>query len=58
VAGLATSRPGAFVHVAFVISVFVRQIVGWRASSSLRSDLALNALEQPPLNGAAGRGGR
>ena len=35
-----------FVHVAFVIDVFSRRIVGWRASRSLRSDLALDALEQ------------
>jgi transposase InsO family protein len=35
-----------FVYVAFVIDVFSRTIVGWRASSSLRSDLALEALEQ------------
>ena len=35
-----------FVYVAFVIDVFSRAIVGWRASSSLRSDLALDALEQ------------
>ncbi len=35
-----------FVHVAFVIDVFARRIVGWRASTSLRSDLALDALEQ------------
>jgi putative transposase len=35
-----------FVYVAFVIDVFSRMIVGWRASSSLRSDLALDALEQ------------
>ena len=34
------------VYVAFVIDVFSRRIVGWRASSSLRSDLALDALEQ------------
>ena len=34
------------VYVAFVIDVFARRIVGWRASSSLRSDLALDALEQ------------
>ncbi len=37
---------GGFVYVAFVIDVFSRTIVGWRASSSLRSDLALDALEQ------------
>jgi len=35
-----------FVYVAFVIDVFSRMIVGWRASRSLRSDLALDALEQ------------
>jgi putative transposase len=35
-----------FVYVAFVIDVFARTIVGWRASSSLRTDLALDALEQ------------
>ena len=35
-----------FAYVAFVIDVFSRRIVGWRTSSSLRSDLALDALEQ------------
>ena len=35
-----------FVHVAFVIDVFSRSIVGWRVSSSLRTALALDALEQ------------
>jgi transposase InsO family protein len=35
-----------FVYVAFVVDVFSRCIVGWRVSSSLRSDLALDALEQ------------
>ena len=35
-----------FVYVAFVIDVFSRMIVGWRVSSSLRTDLALDALEQ------------
>ena len=34
------------VYVAFVTDVFSRKIVGWRVSSSLRSDLALDALEQ------------
>ena len=34
-----------FVYVAFVIDVFSRRIVGWRVSTSLRSDLALDALE-------------
>ena len=35
-----------FVYVAFIIDVFARMIVGWRASSSPRTDLALDALEQ------------
>jgi putative transposase len=35
-----------FVYVAFVSDLFSRRIVGWRASTSLRSDLALEALEQ------------
>jgi putative transposase len=35
-----------FAYVAFVIDVFARRIVGWRVSSSLRRDLALDALEQ------------
>jgi len=35
-----------FVYVAFVIDVFARMIVGWRASSSPRTDLVLDALEQ------------
>jgi transposase InsO family protein len=34
------------VYVAFVIDAFARRIVGWRVSSSLRSDIALDALEQ------------
>lgn len=35
-----------FAYVAFVIDAFARRIVGWRAASTLRSDLALDALEQ------------
>lgn len=35
-----------FVYAAFVIDVYSRRIVGWRVASSLRSDLALDALEQ------------
>ena len=35
-----------FVYVAFIIDVFSRWIVGWRVSRSLRSDLALDELEQ------------
>lgn len=36
----------SFVYVAFVFDVFSRWIVGWQVSNSLRSDLALDALEQ------------
>jgi transposase InsO family protein len=46
-----------FAYVAFVIDVFARRIVGWRVSPSLRTDLALDALEQAlydrHLDGAA-----
>jgi putative transposase len=34
-----------FVYVAFVSDLYSRRIVGWRASTSLRADLALDALE-------------
>jgi putative transposase len=34
-----------FVYTAFVVDVFSRRIVGWRTSASLRTDLALDALE-------------
>jgi transposase InsO family protein len=34
-----------FVYVAFVTDVFSRRIIGWQVSRSLRSDLALDALE-------------
>jgi len=34
-----------FVYVAFVVDVFSRFVVGWQVSTSLRSDLALDALE-------------
>jgi putative transposase len=34
-----------FVYVAFVVDAFSRRIVGWRVSSSLRAELALDALE-------------
>ena len=33
------------VYVAFVIDAFARRIVGWRVSSSLRSDIALDATQ-------------
>jgi len=35
-----------FVYVACVIDVFARMIVGWRVSTSLRTDIALDALDQ------------
>ena len=34
-----------FAYVAFVIDVFARMIVGWKVSTSLRAELALDALE-------------
>ena len=41
------SRPGAdSVFVAFVIDVFARMIVGWRVSTSMKTDFVLDALEQ------------
>ena len=45
-----------FVYVAFITDVFSRMIVGWQASRSLRTDLALDALEQAVWDrGRAGR---
>lgn len=35
-----------WLYAAFVIDVFVRRIVGWRVSSSMRTDFVLDALEQ------------
>ena len=35
-----------FVYVAFITDTYSRRIVGWQASRSLRTDLALHALEQ------------
>jgi putative transposase len=35
-----------FAYVAFIIDVFARCIVGWRVSSSMRTDFVLDALEQ------------
>ena len=35
-----------FVYAAFVTDAYSRRIVGWQASKSLRSDLAIDALEQ------------
>ena len=39
-----------WVYVAFIIDVFSRMIVGWQASRSLRSDLAIDALEMAVFN--------
>ena len=39
-----------WVYVAFVIDVYSRMVVGWQASKSLRSDLALDALEMAVWN--------
>ena len=36
----------SFCYVAFVIDAYARRIVGWQISRSLRSELALDALEQ------------
>jgi transposase InsO family protein len=35
-----------WLYVAFVVDVFARRIVGWRASSSMHTDFVLDALEQ------------
>ncbi|WP_350030216.1 DDE-type integrase/transposase/recombinase, partial [Caballeronia sp. GAWG1-1] len=35
-----------FAYVAFIVDVFARRIVGWRVSSSARTDFVLDALEQ------------
>ena len=43
-----------FVYVAFVIDAYARRIVGWRASNTLRTDLALDALEQALYDRAVG----
>lgn len=39
-----------WVYIAFIIDVFSRMIVGWQASTSLRSDLAIDALEMAIWN--------
>ena len=45
-----------FVYVAFIIDAYARRIVGWRASNSLRTDLALDALEQALYDRRIGKG--
>ncbi|MPZ16237.1 MAG: IS3 family transposase, partial [Chloroflexi bacterium] len=42
-----------WVYVAFIIDVFSRMVVGWQASRSLRSDLAIDALEMAVHNRGA-----
>ncbi len=37
-------------YVAFILDVYSRMIVGWQASRSLRSDLAIDALEMAVFN--------
>jgi putative transposase len=39
-----------WVYVAFIIDVYSRMLVGWQASKSLRSDLAIDALEMALWN--------
>lgn len=36
---------GGFAYTAFIVDAFSRAIVGWRTAASLRTDLALDALE-------------
>jgi putative transposase len=45
---------GGYAYVAFVTDVFARRIVGWRVAGTLRTELALDALEMA----IAARGGR
>ena len=40
-----------FVYVAFVIDVFARRIVGWRASRTAHAGFVLDALEKPSMTG-------
>ncbi len=39
-----------WVYAAFIIDVFARMVVGWQISESLRSDLAIDALEMAVWN--------
>ena len=41
---------GGWVYAAFIIDVFSRIVVGWQISESLRSDLAIDALEMAVWN--------
>jgi len=42
-----------FVYVAFIIDTFADKIVGWRVSSSPKTDFVLDALEQDPFTKVA-----
>jgi putative transposase len=46
-----------WVYLAFIIDVFSRTVVGWQASKSLRSDLAIDALEMAIWNRQRARRG-
>ena len=39
-----------WVYAAFIIDVYSRMVVGWQISNSLRSDLAIDALEMAVWN--------
>lgn len=39
-------------RIAFVIDVFSRRIVGWRAATRMTTDLVLDALEHAPFTRA------
>ena len=39
-----------FVYVAFIIDVYSRFVVGWRVSSSMTTDLVMDALEMATFN--------
>lgn len=41
---------GGWVYAAFVIDAYSRRVVGWQASRSLRTDLAIDALEMAVFN--------
>jgi transposase InsO family protein len=45
-----------WLYVAFVIDVFARRIVGWRAGRSMHTDFVLDALEQAPYARQTGAG--
>jgi putative transposase len=41
---------GGWVYAAFILDVYSRMVVGWQISNSLRSDLAIDALEMAVWN--------